>query len=144
MLLTSLLSSCSYFSGILNPPSSNSGYFEQQTSNSSSSLTKDTNYVNESPFHTRLYENDEFSVGLPSTGNVNVLVIPIEIGEEEFTDQQIEDLNLAFNGTSEDTGWESVSTYYNKVSKGKLNLKADIMKLSHHGLGTSNYYDFIK
>ena len=41
-------------------------------------------------------------------------------------DAVITDLEKAFGGTSEDTGWESVTTYYKKSSYGKLDIQMDV------------------
>ena len=46
--------------------------------------------------------------------------------------------------TAGDIQYEVEQDLIREVNNGNLNLKADIMKLSHHGLGTSNYYDFLK
>ena len=63
----------------------------------------------------------------PSLGNVNVLVVPIA-----FTDSTVDngvsgtniinDLETVFNGTKEETGWHSVSSYFKECSYGALNL----------------------
>lgn len=74
------------------------------------------------------YQKDEFQYsGLPSVGNLDVLVIPVEINGQSFPSDYLSQLEIAFNGTSEQTGWESVSTYYDKSSFGNLNLNFDIV-----------------
>jgi len=60
--------------------------------------------------------------GLPSVGSLDVLVIPVEIKDYPFPSDYLTNLNLVFNGTSFETGWESVSSYYYKSSFGKLDL----------------------
>ena len=67
--------------------------------------------------------------GLPSVGDVNILVIPIGFENSDYgTDEEIKaKLEKAFNGTEEDTGWHSLSSYYRTVSYNKLNLHADIL-----------------
>lgn len=62
----------------------------------------------------------------PSTGDVNVLLIPIHFPD---IDENILDVSLidkAFNGKDEDILWYSVSQYYNISSYGKLNLSFEI------------------
>ncbi len=66
------------------------------------------------------------AIGLPSTGNVTALVVPIKFSDTEIKQTQLDNLNLAFNGTADDTGWESVKSYYYKSSYEKLNLSFDI------------------
>lgn len=65
-------------------------------------------------------------VGLPSVGTYNALVVPVKFTDTTISSAQLSDLNIAFNGTSEQTGWESVKTYYQKSSYGKLDLSFDI------------------
>ena len=70
---------------------------------------------------------EELYQGIPTTGNVNVLVIPVEFKDDTFTSAELENLEIAFNGTETQTGWQSLNTYYAKSSFGKLNLHADIL-----------------
>lgn len=87
------------------------------------------------------------SIGLPSEGTYTALVIPVKFSNTTISDQQLTNLNIAFNGTSEQTGWESVKTYYQKASYGKLNLSFDIAGVNLDGVSyytsskTSSYYE---
>jgi M6 family metalloprotease-like protein/uncharacterized repeat protein (TIGR02543 family) len=73
------------------------------------------------------YEVQSFGQsGLPSVGSYDVLVIPVEIKDYPFPSNYLTNLNLVFNGSSLDTGWESVSSYYYKSSFGKLDLNFQI------------------
>lgn len=71
------------------------------------------------------------AVGLPSVGTYDVLVIPVEFTDCEYTDEQLADLDLAFNDTTGATGWESVKSFYQKSSGGKLNLNFKIMGVNY-------------
>ncbi len=71
--------------------------------------------------------NMQYSIGLPSIGNYDCLVVPVQFSDTKVEPSDLENLNIAFNGTSEQTGWESVSTFYQKSSYGKLNLHFDIL-----------------
>lgn len=74
------------------------------------------------------YEVSQFSMsGLPSTGTYDVLVVPVEIQNVPFEASYKTKLDKVFNGTSLDTGWESVSSYYYKSSFGLLDLNFDIL-----------------
>lgn len=87
----------------------------------------------------KILKEDE-GIGLPSTGDIDVLVIPVQFEGDTITQTQLDRLNLAFNGTSEDTGWESVKTFYQKSSYDKLNLSfdfTDIVSLKNN----SSYYE---
>ena len=63
---------------------------------------------------------------LPSTGNSKVLVIPIAFENYPKTEEMRTRINKAFFGTSEDTGWESLQSYYQKSSYGKLNITGEV------------------
>lgn len=60
--------------------------------------------------------------------NIEVLVIPYEFSDYPFEQRTLDDLDALFNGNgAEDTRyWESVSSYYNKASYGKVNIHATI------------------
>ncbi|OED27988.1 InlB B-repeat-containing protein [Acholeplasma laidlawii] len=74
------------------------------------------------------YEVSQFGMsGLPSTGTYDVLVVPVEIQNVPFEASYKTKLDKVFNGTSLDTGWESVSSYYYKSSFGLLDLNFDIL-----------------
>lgn len=74
---------------------------------------------------------------LPSIGDVNLLVIPVlipgytnftlgefdeSVTEEERLEEVRSDIETSFFGKTEETGYESVKSYYYKSSFGKLNL----------------------
>ena len=69
---------------------------------------------------------DDNAIGLPSTGSYHCLVIPVQFTGTTLTAAQLARLEKAFNGTSADTGWESVASYYRAISGGKLDLTFDI------------------
>lgn len=70
------------------------------------------------------YEN---VVGLPSQGTYDCLVVPVQFSDTAaITSADLNKLNLAFNGSGDDTGWQSVNTYYSASSYGKLNVSFDI------------------
>ena len=81
----------------------------------------------------------EEAIGIPSTGNINVLVIPVQISGTQFSDDDLAKLKKAFNGTNEDTGWESVASFYQKSSYGKLNLTFDFTDI-FQASRNANYY----
>lgn len=71
------------------------------------------------------YEN---VVGLPSQGTFDCLVVPVQFSDTAaITSADLNKLNLAFNGSGGDTGWQSVNTYYSASSYGKLNVSFDIV-----------------
>ena len=78
--------------------------------------------------------------GLPSTGEVKVLVIPVLFKNETVPANLVENINKAFFGTSNDTGWESLSSYYYKSSYGTLNITGTVLEPYSTG-NTVRYYD---
>lgn len=66
---------------------------------------------------------------MPSVGDVNVLVVPLIIKgyEENATDTFLDILEQSFNGDEVKGGYESLSSYYEKASYGKLKIHADIL-----------------
>ncbi len=80
------------------------------------------------------------SIGLPSKGSYHALVVPVQFKNDTITSQQMSNLEKAFNGTSADTGWQSVSSYYKISSNGLLNLTFDIQTTVYQATYTSAYY----
>ena len=91
------------------------------------------------------YEN---VVGLPSQGTYDCLVVPVQFSDTAaITSADLNKLNLAFNGSGDDTGWQSVNTYYSASSYGKLNVSFDIAGYNLAGVNSvytaqhnSSYY----
>ena len=87
----------------------------------------DSTTFNHNTLQDYIKESDD-SIGLPCEGNINVLVVPVQFKEyKKYTNEQLQNINKAFNGTVEDTGWQSVKTYYQTSSFGKLNMTFDIV-----------------
>ena len=97
----------------------------------------DNNTVSKDRLQDVLMEYDG-AIGLPSTGTYSCLVVPIQFKDTKITSNDLVRLNSAFNGN--DTGWESVSSYYKKSSYGKLNLSFDITDV-YVSNKTSYYYE---
>ena len=68
----------------------------------------------------------------PSIGNPKLLIIPIWFSDsstfilETNKETVRKDIELAYTGTSAQTGWHSVSSFYKEESKGKCNLTATV------------------
>lgn len=81
--------------------------------------------------------DEGYSIGLPSTGEYRALVVPVQFaGGDAITAADLAKLNKAFNGTSADTGWESVSSFYEKSSYGALKISFDIWGVNKGTAGT--------
>lgn len=64
---------------------------------------------------------------MPNSGNVKALVIPIKLsGSKPATEEMCKNLEKAFFGTEKDTGWESLKTYYEESSYGKLTISGSV------------------
>lgn len=82
---------------------------------------------------------------LPSTGTSKILVVPVDfsdyraeskLGGETQSQQDIYD---TFFGASEDTGWESLKTYYEKTSYGALTLEGEVTPWYHASYSTTRF-----
>lgn len=63
----------------------------------------------------------------PSTGNVNILVVPVEFSDlEAYSKSELSYIDLAFNGNSSDLTWESNKSFYEKSSFGNLKFNFEI------------------
>lgn len=66
--------------------------------------------------------------GITPIGEANVLIIPINFTDYTISNEDLARLEIAFFGTSEETGWESVKSYYAKSSYGKFNFNGRILE----------------
>lgn len=76
------------------------------------------------PFSYRDIQRSQSLDAVPSSGNINLLVLPIELADYKFNAQTLIDLGVCLNanGASETGYWESLASFYKKSSFGKLNL----------------------
>ena len=79
--------------------------------------------------------------GLPSIGEPKVLIIPVEFTDYPAPESMKEDLEVAFFGTSAQTGWESLQSYYYKSSYGKLRITGTVLEPFNTGK-KSTYYKY--
>ena len=79
---------------------------------------------------------------MPPTGDVNILVIPIDFFDFQRNDVEVSlsDLNDVFFSKSEDIEWESVSSYYYKSSYEKLNI-GGVVTPWYRAPKLSSYYE---
>lgn len=78
--------------------------------------------------------------GLPSVGNPKILVIPVAFTDYTADNNMVSTLEKAFFGTSDDTGWESLNSYYYKSSYGKLNIEGEVLPV-YQTNKSSKYYE---
>jgi len=67
-------------------------------------------------------------IGIPSQGDVKVLVFAVDFSDypSSSSDINLDDLDIAFNGLSNEIDYESLNSYYLESSYGALNITADI------------------
>lgn len=74
---------------------------------------------------------------MPTSGTVNLLVIPVQLNGTSFPAGTLERLEKAYFGTPEETGWHSVSSYYREESKEMLNITGTISPIYEASYGVS-------
>ncbi len=81
---------------------------------------------------------------LPSIGEAKLLVIPVTLTDFAFnaTEENRESIEKAFFGSSEETSWESVSSFYEKSSYGKSHLSGEVSSWFPCGYSSSEVASF--
>ncbi len=67
---------------------------------------------------------------MPSSGTVNMIVIPVVFkdatSEYQYTQKELDVIQKGYFGEASDTGWESLASYYEKSSYGKLHISGEV------------------
>ena len=93
-------------------------------------------------FSDMLCKNGPMTEGcLPSVGTPKVLVVPVNLKSSNKTDKILNDIEIAFNGTTAQTGWYSVKEYYQISSYGKLNFDFNVLDSWYTPKHSASYYD---
>lgn len=103
-----------------NPPSPSSDFIDYKKQN------KLPNNYNSSNLNVRNLGDQLGYKYIPSTGDRKILVVPVETSDDTFTSTELKQIESAFFGSEEDTGWESVASYYEKSSYGKLRFTGEV------------------
>ncbi len=77
----------------------------------------------------------------PSVGRPKMLVIPVNLNDSQKTDKNLQEIKTAFTGTAQETGWESVQSYYYKSSYGKLDMQIEVVNEWFTPSKTASYYN---
>ena len=88
------------------------------------------------------YMKDKYNYNIGLSDQSKVLVIPVDFTNHPADNNMLNNLELAFFGNSEDTGWESLKSYYYKSSYGKVNISGTVLPVFHTNK-TSGYYERI-
>ncbi|MDR2867432.1 MAG: hypothetical protein LBV55_02080 [Acholeplasmatales bacterium] len=67
------------------------------------------------------------------TVDVNIVVIPVEFSDDHFTPDELVKVQKAFFGDRSDTGWESLASFYNKSSYGRVNINGTLTSTYNTG-----------
>lgn len=107
----------------------------------SENLTKiETSPITYHDLGQQAWNNTDAKKAMPAEGEVNLLCIPIEFSDSPFEESALEDLENLFNGESEKTGyWESVSSYYEKSSFGKLKIDVEVADVYYVDEGVEEF-----
>lgn len=94
------------------------------------------------PENYSLLQDELDYIGIPSTGDVKVLVFAVDFSDSPANNPTsiLADLELAFNGNSSELVFESLNSYYLESSFQKLNITADIFGF-YRASETSSYYE---
>ena len=137
------LCACDFSFSIITPTSSNqsrspAGSDVSQSVKSAEQYSQEGAVVKQNVYDKVILRDVGLSLGmdyLPPSGEVNLLVLPIEMKGEPFADNFATDLDHALNGDSSETGyWESLSSFYEKSSFGQSKLHFEIADTYHANL----------
>lgn len=128
LTLVSTLSSCTFYDLFFKDYEDDYSYPEEE----SEYIAPDAGYYRSDYSKYNYYDLGQKSLygtrTLKTLGEQKVLVIPVVLKgfENLATDKVKDNIYKSFFGTSEETGWESVSTYFYKSSYGNLNISGDV------------------
>ncbi len=86
--------------------------------------------------------NDEcLANGIPSVGTPKVLVVPVEFSDTSLSQVGVtrNQIEKGFFGTSADTGWESLTSFYEKSSYGALKISGTVLP-TYKAKKSATYY----
>lgn len=99
-------------------------------------------YPNGNTYHDFGQNSAQNTFYAPSVGRSNILVIPVVIEgyENNATESTRQRISKAFFGTSDNTGWESVQSYFYKSSYGRLTISGTVTEWFDIGLTPLEVY----
>ena len=131
---------------------SNTLFTSSKSSSSASSSSSRTSASGETglgyrPFGTRTTrfhnqpEKNIFSSDcvLDTIGDQKLLIIPVHTNETSFTQDELETIDIAYNGDPSETGWQSLRSYYEASSYGELRMEGIMVEPYNLGSTTSAF-----
>ncbi|MDR2828109.1 MAG: hypothetical protein LBV51_01660 [Acholeplasmatales bacterium] len=85
--------------------------------------------------------------------SVNAIVVPIDFSNDSFTPEELDKIEKGWFGTSQETGWESLRTFYQKSSYNHVDINGVVTPVVHTNVtvaqfetagayGNKNYLDY--
>ena len=129
-----LLTSCNNNSSQINSSTSSISSSSSSSSLITSSTKEEGYYKSEGQsLDYEVMRRSFYYKDMPTTGDVNLLVVPVRFKDSTYVENTYssyenmkENIEKTFFGESNETGWESVSSYYKKSSYNKLNIKGEV------------------
>jgi len=121
--------------------SSSSSSFSSSSSANTDGYYKVTGDTTTSAFNYKSIGTANGTDSLPTTGNHNVLVLPIELEGYSFPSSILSDVNTALNGENGTGYWESLASFYKKSSFGALSLNYIVADKYVTGLTPAEFFD---
>ncbi len=144
-----ILTSCIPFGDIFGSnnerPKTNGIYESTDNNYKHPVLSDESNYYKreENPYSNKVIGNSKGVSSLNSVGNQKILVVPLSFTDtagDYSNEAQIKTtLNNVFFGESSDTGWESVSSFYEKSSYNALHLTGEVTNIIHLNYTTKEF-----
>lgn len=140
-LLALLLTSCNFINGFYSSKEKSFSYDENDTSQPSGIKKTKLTQTYKDYEDNSIYSSDS----CPTLGEVKLLVIPVWFSDSttyistDSKENVREDIRKAYVGTQKETGWNSVKTYYETESFGKLTLNATISDWYNTNTSSRNY-----
>ena len=76
---------------------------------------------------------------LDTIGDQKLLIIPVHTSDTSFTQDELDIIDLAYNGDASETGWQSLRTYYEASSYGELRMEGIMVEPYNLGMNTSAF-----
>lgn len=141
-LVTVALCSCSMLGSLLDSINNPAG---QDATNGVSRTGEGEGWYSETtplPVPLSKIGESSFTAYLPSKGTTKLLVLPIEFSDAPFSQTTLSDLQIALGGTANQTDyWESVASFYEKSSYGKVHLEFEMADVYKVGKTQKQVYD---
>ncbi len=123
-------------------PVTESSSLESSTISSTSSSSSQNNNGYRKVVPNQNVKLTDLASNTPSIGTQPVLVIPIVFTDATFTDGELQDIKTLTSGEAKDTKyWESLKSFYQKSSYGKLNLTFTYSDPVSLGMDAETFYD---